>query len=94
MTRHLRQEAINEMREKTKSVESKKDIRTRQHLMERSFAKAKRYGFDRARWRGLTKVSIQEFLVCCVQNIQALIKQRPIPRQAMARCDPYPRYNF
>jgi len=29
---------------------SKNDVRTRQHLMERSFARAKRYGFDRARW--------------------------------------------
>ena len=73
---HLQQTLINQMRDKSQSVKSKKDLRTRQHLMERSFARATRYGFDRARWRGLERVSIQEYLTCCVQNIQALIKPK------------------
>ena len=40
--------------------------------MERSFAQASRYGFDRARWRRLWRVQIQEYLVAAVQNIRIL----------------------
>ena len=42
--------------------------------MERSFARATRYGFDRARWRGLWRVQIQEYLVSTIQNIQVLLR--------------------
>ena len=38
--RHLRQGELDAMREKSGSAKSKRDIKTRQHLMERSFAKA------------------------------------------------------
>ena len=54
--------------------EAKKDLKTRQHLMERSFARSTRFRFDRARWRGLWKVAIQEYLICAIQNIQTLIR--------------------
>ncbi|HEY3276297.1 MAG TPA: IS1182 family transposase [Syntrophorhabdaceae bacterium] len=56
------------------SDQAKKDLQTRQHLMERSFARSTRFRFDRARWRGLWKVAIQEYLVCAIQNIQTLIR--------------------
>ena len=46
----------------------------RQHLMERSYARGTWYGFDRARWRGLWRVQIQEYLVSAVQNIQVLLR--------------------
>jgi hypothetical protein len=48
--------------------------------MERSYARSSRYGFDRARWRGLWKVAIQEYLICTIQNIEALIRHigRPV----------------
>ena len=42
--------------------------------MERSFARGTRYGFDRARWRGLWRVQIQEYLISAVQNIEVLLK--------------------
>jgi len=73
--RHCRQEDLDVMLEESRSGASKKDIKKRQHLMERSFARGKRYGFDRARWRRLWRVSIQEYLVCAVQNIQVLLKR-------------------
>ncbi|HPJ97747.1 MAG TPA: IS1182 family transposase [Syntrophales bacterium] len=73
--RHLRQADLEMMREASRSPESKRDIRTRQHLMERSFARATRYNFDRARWRGLWKMKIQEYMTCAIQNIQVLISQ-------------------
>jgi hypothetical protein len=62
------------MREKAGGKESKTDIRMRQHLMERSFARAVRYGFKRARWRGLRKASIQEYLTAAIQNIKILVR--------------------
>ena len=39
LRRHLRQEEVRLMRERAQSFGSKKDLRTRQHLMERSFAR-------------------------------------------------------
>ena len=52
--------------------------------MERSFARAKRYGFDRARWRRLWRVSIQEYLTAAIQNIQVLIIHGTKPRKSTA----------
>jgi hypothetical protein len=85
--RHLRQAELDQMREKSRSAKAKRDIRTRQHLMERSFARATRYGFDRARWRGLWRMQIQEYLVCAVQNIQVFIKHMHAPRSRAAAAE-------
>ncbi len=72
--RHLRQEALERMREASRSGNAKRDIKTRQHLMERSYARGTWYGFDRARWRGLWRVQIQECLIAAIQNIQVLLR--------------------
>src|SRR3989304_4167349 len=82
--RHLRQEGLDYMRALAGTAVSKNDIKTRQHLMERSFARAKRYGYDRARWRGLWRVRIQEYLIASIQNIQILLKYGTDPRIAVA----------
>jgi transposase len=82
--RHLRQEELDSMREKSRSDKAKRDIKTRQHLMERSFARATRYGFDQARWRGLWRMKIQEYLTCAIQNIQILVKQSGKPKKSIA----------
>ncbi len=82
--RHLRQDELERMREANRSSKSKRDLRTRQHLMERSFARAKRYGYDRARWRGLWRMRIQEYLVCAIQNIQILVKHAGLPNKPVA----------
>ena len=82
--RHLRQDELNAMREQSRSAEARQDIKTRQHLMERSFARSTRYDFDRARWRGLWRMRIQELLVCSIQNIQVLIKHASKPKKAVA----------
>jgi transposase len=82
--RHLRQDELNTMRKRCQSVEAKRDIKTRQHLMERSFAQATRYDFDHARWRGLWKMKIQEYLTCAIQNIQTLIRYGSKPKKAVA----------
>lgn len=81
--RHLRQDTIEEMRARSRAPRSRRDIRTRQHLMERSFARAGRYGFKRERWRGLWRVQIQEYLIAAVQNIETLIRHARDPRHAV-----------
>lgn len=73
LTRHRRQEDLDKMRNAAQSQSAKRDIRTRQHLMERSFARATRYGFKRARWRKLWRVQIQEYLTSAIQNIMVLL---------------------
>jgi IS5 family transposase len=84
LKRHLRQDALDQMRGLSRTAASKRDIRTRKHLMERTFAHATRYGFDRARWRGLWRVSIQEYITAAIQNIQKLIKYGQNPRRNLA----------
>jgi hypothetical protein len=71
---HLRQEDLDRMREASRSARAKRDIKMRQHLMERSYARGTLYGFDQARWRGLWRVQIQEYLISAVQNIQVLLR--------------------
>ena len=73
LKRHRRQDDLNMMRNAAQSQMSKQDIHTRQHLMERSFARATRYGFKRARWRRLWRVRIQEYLTSAIQNIMTLL---------------------
>lgn len=84
--RHIRKKQLDEMILITKSYKALRDIKMRQHLMERSYARGTRYGFDRASWRGLYKVSIQEYLICAIQNIEILIRhmKRPL-KWVMAR---------
>ena len=72
--RHLRQQEVDRMRTRARSALARQDIRTRQHLMERSFARAVRYGFKRARWRRLWRVQIQEYLTAAVQNMMTLLR--------------------
>lgn len=72
--RPVRKAELDGMLKEAISDEAKKDLKTRQHLMERSFARSTRFRFDRARWRGLWKIAIQEYLICAIQNIQTLIR--------------------
>jgi len=73
LKRHVRQDELDTMLKVATSREAKRDIKTRQHLAERSFAWSKRYGYKRARWRRLWRVQIQDFLIAAVQNITILI---------------------
>jgi len=81
--RHLRQEELDRMREASRSSEAKRDIKTRQHLMERSFARGTWYGFDRARWRRLWRVKIQEYLIAAIQNIEVLLRYGEQPKKSL-----------
>ena len=84
LKRHLRQEELDQMLAASQTWSSRRDINKRQHLMERSFAQASRYGFDRARWRRLWRVQIQEYMVAAVQNIRILTTNFKDQRKAAA----------
>jgi hypothetical protein len=73
--RHLRQKELNQMRRIAQSPPAKRDLKTRKHLMEGSYADAaNNHGFKRSRWRGIEKVTIQNLLIAAVQNIRILIR--------------------
>ena len=84
LKRHERQDNLDYMLVQSESKESKNDIRTRQHLMERSFARSCRYGFKRARWRRTWRVQIQEYLTAAIQNIMVLLRHVKEPSAAMS----------
>jgi len=71
--RNFEQDKLDELYAVARSRPARRDIRIRQHFMERSFAEAGRYGFKRARWRGTERVSIQDYLIAAVQNIRLLV---------------------
>jgi hypothetical protein len=79
--RHLRQEELDQMRAISETAVSKRDIKTIQHLMERSFARGKRYRYDRSRWRGLWSNQVQEYMTAAIQNVEALVMQRDLAKQ-------------
>jgi transposase len=82
--RHFRQEELERMRQASRSVRAKRDIRIRQHLMERSYARGTWYGFDRARWRRLWRVEIQEYLIAAIQNIEVLLRYGEQPKKCLS----------
>lgn len=92
LKRHVRQDDIDLTLTESMSTESKKDIKTRQHLMERSFARAKRYGYKRARWRRLWRVQIQEYLTAGIQNMMVLLGNIKEPAAAGAQIQTKQRY--
>jgi transposase len=73
--RHDRQKELDRMRRISESSQSRSDLKTRKHFMERSYADAaNNHGFKRSRWRGLEKATIQDLLIAAVQNIRILIR--------------------
>lgn len=84
LKRHARQDDLDVMIKQSQSRESKKDLKTRQHLSERSFARSTRYGFKRARWRNLWRMEIQDYLIAAIQNISVLINQ---PKTRLSKSD-------
>ena len=86
LKRHVRQDELDAIVEHARCRESKKDLKTRQHLSERSFAQSTHYGFKRARWRNLWRMEIQDYLIAAIQNIKVLINQ-PKPRMSKSNVE-------
>lgn len=74
LKRHIHYEQIQRARTESHSGWAKRDRKRRMHLMEGSFADAAtNHGFKRARWRGLNRQSIQDWLIATCQNIRILL---------------------
>ena len=83
--RHRDQQLLEKARKIASSKVAKRDLKRRQHLIERSFADAANcHGFKRARWRGLWKQAIQDLLIATVQNLRKLLKHLSKTDQALA----------
>jgi hypothetical protein len=68
------------------SKAAKRDLKRRQHLIERSFADAANcHGLKRTRWRGLWKQAIQDLLIATVQNLRKLIRHLARNHPELAR---------
>jgi len=75
LKRHLRQNELDLMLREAETRRAKRDIKHRQDLSKRSFARSIRYGYKRARWRMLWRMEIQDFLIATLENIKILISQ-------------------
>jgi hypothetical protein len=84
LKRHLRQPALDKMISQAESAQGRADRKTRQHLMERSFARGTRYGIKHARWRRQWRVEIQEYLTATIQNMVVLIRYLKEPLRALS----------
>jgi transposase len=76
VTRPLFSELVEAGRGQADSPAARQDRRRRKHLMEGSFADAaNNHGFKRARWRGLWRQQIQDWMIAAVQNLRILMKK-------------------
>ena len=68
-------ERVQAGKEQALSAAAKASYRVRRYCMEGSFADAaNNHGFKRARWRGLWRQQIQDWLIAAVQNLRLLMK--------------------
>lgn len=69
-------EVVAQCKEQSQSPAARQSRRRRKHLMEGSFADAaNNHGFKRARWRGLWRQQIQDWIIAAVQNLRILLKR-------------------
>jgi transposase len=74
----LEHQVVRRAKEQAASAAAQVSYRIRQHCMEGSFADAaNNHGFKRARWRGLWRQQIQDWLIAAIQNLRILMTRRP-----------------
>ena len=77
LKRYADQELLNKARKQSHSPQARCDRRKRQWFQERNFAEAAvQHGFKRARWRGLWRQSIQDYLIAAIQNLRIIAKNQ------------------
>lgn len=83
--RHENQDTLDRARAQAHSAAARRNRKRRRHLMERSFADAtNNHHFKRARWRGLWRQQIQDYLIGAVQNVRILLAHHRPKRSAAA----------
>jgi transposase len=76
VTRPIFGELVEAARLQANSEAARRDRARRKHVMEGSFADAaNNHGFKRARWRGLWRQQIQDWLIAAVQNLRILMSK-------------------
>lgn len=81
--RQVRQPILDRATARMKTKEGKDHRKLRRWMMEGSFARSTRFGYKRSRVRGLTNVSIQDYLVAAIQNVLILLGAKA--RKALSR---------
>jgi transposase len=77
LKRYAGQELLDKARKQSHSLQARCDRRKRQWFQERNFAEAAvQHGFKRARWRGLWRQSIQDYLIAAIQNLRIIAKNQ------------------
>ena len=77
LKRYADQELLDKARKQSHSPQARSDRRKRQWFQERNFAEAAvQHGFKRARWRGLWRQSIQDYLIAAIQNLRIIAKNQ------------------
>jgi len=75
LDRPARMEILDRATVRISSPAGQAHRKRRTWMMEGSFAQSVRFGYKRARWRGLDKMTIQDYLVSAVQNMLLLIRK-------------------
>ena len=77
LKRYAQQELLDKARSQSHSQQAHRDRRRRQWFQERNFAEAAlQHGFKRARWRGLWRQSIQDYLIAAIQNFRIIARRQ------------------
>jgi transposase len=86
LKRYAGQELLDKARKQAHSPQARCDRRRRQWFQERNFAEAAvHHGFKRARWRGLWRQSIQDYLIASIQNWRIIARKQQNLLIALAR---------
>lgn len=84
--RHEHQEAIEWADGLWSRQHRRRLMRRRLHVMEGSFADASnQHGYKRARWRGITGITVQNLLIAAIQNVRKLLRYARHPRRSQVQ---------
>jgi hypothetical protein len=77
LNRYPEQALLDKARKQSHGAAAKRDRKRRQWLQERNFGEAAvEHGFKRARWRGLGRQQIQDWLIAAIQNLKIYLRRR------------------
>jgi transposase len=77
LKRYAGQELLDKARKQSHSPQARSDRKRRQWFQERNFGEAAlQHGFKRARWRGLWRQSIQDYLIAAIQNFRIIARRQ------------------
>jgi hypothetical protein len=86
LKRYAGHELLDQARKQSHSPQARCDRRKWLWFQERNFAEATvQHGFKRARWRGLWRQTIQDYLIAAIQNLRIIAKIQKLLLLAVSR---------